>query len=309
MEKKLKFYTLLYLEKEERRILNRKEYSQQSRIDLFVRNACLLDKTLRLNGISLGGGVLTNDTSLVNESLQRADYKLPVKEIPFSLDVPKGIPFYSAHFKIDAFKFFATLPQNEYSILLDNDVIGMQSLPNEHSESITSMCPWVYHPPGNAHFPAAKRIDPSLERLDWAGGEFIGGNAEFFKKLHAEIMLVWEAYLRELPKGLSHIGDEMLTSIALQRLRDRELNVAEAGKKKIVYRYWGNEELQAPAQTDAMLVHLPYDKVFCANLNLSELRHISDFSKAFRKRIFRNFVVRQIKRILKQWNKTGKRSA
>ena len=49
-------YTLLYIDKEESRVLNKKKYTNRERIDLFVRNACLLDKTLRLNGLSLGGG-------------------------------------------------------------------------------------------------------------------------------------------------------------------------------------------------------------------------------------------------------------
>lgn len=161
-----------------------------------------------------------------------------------------------------------------------------------------SETPMFYRMEGAAHFSSAKKIDSDLTRLDWSGGEFIGGNAGFFRALYDEIGLVWSAYLRELRKGLSHIGDEMPTSIALQRLRERGLRIVDAGEQKFIYRYWGNVERCSPAETKAMFVHLPYDKVFCAKLDLSALHSVSDFSAAFRWRIFRNEIVRRIKQML-----------
>lgn len=298
---KTNFYTLLYIDPSERRVLSGKEYTAQSRIDLFVRNACLLDRTLRLNGLSLGGGVLTNDTEAINASLREIGYELTVREIPFSLNVPAEIRFYSAHFKIDAFRFFAGLPQDEYSILLDSDVVCMRPPDLAFGEAVSSETPMFYRleGAGAVHFSSAKKIDSGLTRLDWAGGEFIGGNAVFFQTLYDEIGLVWSAYLREQWKGLSHIGDEMPTSISLQRLRERGLHIVDAGEQKFIYRYWGNEERCSPAETKAMFVHLPYDKVFCAKLDLSALHSVSDFSAAFRWRIFRNEIVRRIKRLRK----------
>lgn len=49
----LRFYTLMYIDSDEKRRLAGKVRSNEERIDLFVKNACLLDKSLRIN--ELGG--------------------------------------------------------------------------------------------------------------------------------------------------------------------------------------------------------------------------------------------------------------
>lgn len=74
--RKLQFYTLLYIDPAERRQLAGKTYCDDERIDIFVKNACVLDKTLRLccaaQGVD-GCTILTNDVQAVEASLQRVN--------------------------------------------------------------------------------------------------------------------------------------------------------------------------------------------------------------------------------------------
>lgn len=71
---KIKFYTLLYVAHDEVRQMEGKVWEQQERIDVFVKNACVLDKTLRLccaaQGVD-GCTILTNDEAAIRASLQR----------------------------------------------------------------------------------------------------------------------------------------------------------------------------------------------------------------------------------------------
>lgn len=70
--KKLKFYTLLYIDPEEKRQLAGRIYTQEERVDVFVHNACVLDRTLQLCCGEQGVGgctILTNDVACINASL------------------------------------------------------------------------------------------------------------------------------------------------------------------------------------------------------------------------------------------------
>lgn len=49
------FYNLMYIDLSEKRLLAGKVYSDEQRIDVFVKNSCVLDKSLKINNI-LGGG-------------------------------------------------------------------------------------------------------------------------------------------------------------------------------------------------------------------------------------------------------------
>lgn len=56
---KINFYTMLYIDMSEKRQLGGRIYTNEERIDLFVKNACILDKTLALSNVNkpkTGGG-------------------------------------------------------------------------------------------------------------------------------------------------------------------------------------------------------------------------------------------------------------
>ena len=95
--------------------------------------------------VSGGATVLTNNQSEIVASLNRIGYdNIDVKVFLFSLNVPKRIRFYSAHFKIDAFKYFGTLPGDEYSLLLDSDIVCTHDFSPEYYALLEERIPTTY---------------------------------------------------------------------------------------------------------------------------------------------------------------------
>ncbi|MFT6322977.1 MAG: hypothetical protein ACJAWO_000523, partial [Halieaceae bacterium] len=114
------FYTLLYINSDDNSTLS--ENSNSKLID-YIRCCKALNTSLEKQGHNLV--VLTNNIS----SFKEHEKELKVRVIEFDLDVPKGIKFYSAHFKLDVFKYFSTL-KSEYSILIDCDVVCINEMPS-----------------------------------------------------------------------------------------------------------------------------------------------------------------------------------
>ena len=267
---KMCFYTLMYVDLSEKRRLSMKTYRDEKRIDIYVKGCCVLDKSLKLNNLG-GATILTNDKAEIARSLSRIGYDdVAVKEIPFQLNVPKGIRFYSAHFKIDVFNYFGTLPSDEYSILLDNDIVCLRDFSPEFYALIEENIPAAYffNSVNTKNMLQVKRIVNDVNWLIWAGGEFIGGNSDFYKTLYDDIIRFKENYWAIINENLFHIGDEMLTSIALAHLRKQGICPVNAAQFKSVYRYWSINESQRLMKCDTALIHLLGDKTFLKNLNL-----------------------------------------
>lgn len=218
--------------------------------------------------------LVTNNKLIIEESLSRIGYKdIDVLEIPFALDVPKGIPFYSAHYKVDVFNYFASLPEDEYSILLDSDVVCLQNFHSEFYNLVKEGVPSVYYLNsygGDRKLNDVRFIVDDVKWLPWAGGEYIGGTADFYKKLYDEILLFKDAYWQAIHQGLFHVGDEMLTTIALSRLR-KKYNLCPVDVKwfGIIHRYWSAFEIKNVWSFHTSLIHLPGDKIFEADIDLS----------------------------------------
>ena len=50
---KLKFYNLMYVDLDEKRVMHRKTYTSNERIDLYLKGSCVLDRSLKIN--NMGG--------------------------------------------------------------------------------------------------------------------------------------------------------------------------------------------------------------------------------------------------------------
>ena len=46
----MKYYNLMYIDLDEKRTLGGRSYTAEKRIDLYVKNSCILDKSLKING-------------------------------------------------------------------------------------------------------------------------------------------------------------------------------------------------------------------------------------------------------------------
>ena len=93
-----RFYTLLYLDKDEIRSLSKTGVgkasilSYEDRIKVFLGCAALLDRSLKINNVGYLE-ILTNNKDFLVSLQRKFGYSIIVTEIPFTLDVPKGIKF------------------------------------------------------------------------------------------------------------------------------------------------------------------------------------------------------------------------
>lgn len=265
------FYTLLYIDLDEKRKLSMKQHSGKERISLFLKNAAVLDKSLTTLNPSLPHlTILTNNQALIQEISKEIDYQFIIKKIDFSLEVPKGIPFYSAHFKIDCFRYFSTLPEDEYSVLVDNDIVALRPLPKFFYEIVERKIAMLYHLRIKDTIQMMKdcrKIDASLNVIQWTGGEYWGGNHLFFAELYRMCREISDAYFNSICNGFYHIGDETLTSIAVRRMQDRGLVYYNIHNFNLLYRFWGHHEVNTLASIDPVFAHLPADKVWIAKQN------------------------------------------
>lgn len=295
MEKR--FYTLLYIDKNEIRSLSKTgigratNLSFKDRLKMFLGCAALLNKTLQINKVG-NLEILTNDIQLLDKLQSDFGYTIKATEIEFSLDVPQGIKFYSAHFKIDVFKYLGTLSNQQISFLLDNDVICTNQIPQviENIEQANYL--------KGKHFPALiyemplyggermvsdkKKIDKEQIHGLWAGGEFIAGTSDFYLNLYNEIMTIKDKYW-SVCQELFHQGDEMLTSVALENIFYKcKYPLLNAGDLGLIKRYWSILDSNPYYQNKTWFAHLPYDKGMLSLIDVNKINSNEDLVKIYK---------------------------
>jgi len=263
------FYTMLYIKN--------KNFHENAAENGFVTipgyiNCCkVLHDSLEKTGFKLT--ILTNEPAVITE---RAD-NLNVEEVNFKQNIPENIRFFSAHHKIEVFKYLS-LSGDDYSILLDSDVVCINNIPENMEKIIQEKIP-VYYDITDQVYPAYGRIkvmdDKSLvmgikSLGNWAGGEFIGGDKKFFAEIYKKCMEYWESYICHIAK-LHHQGDEMLTSCAIEKYILEGNIIFNAGSIGCIGRYWSVKTLHIgkpfEAYLDNCLLHLPADKEYLAKYN------------------------------------------
>ena len=264
----LHFYGLLHLDSREKTAMNVgvKDFNHQRAI--YNANALTLARSLSFSGLSFT--LLTNSRA----QLGALPEFISCKEIPFSLQIPAGTNFFSAHHKIDAFRFLADA-RDGYHILCDLDVICIHSVPRSLLNLMESGIPIAYDVSDQV-IPAysSEVIIRDLEKLTgfpsegrWYGGELLGGPPAFFRCLCEEIDKIVPRYVANI-KSLHHTSDEAIVTPALESLRRQDMNIADAGTLGLISRYWSTEVChpQKPFAWSAscFLLHLPYDKLLLA---------------------------------------------
>jgi len=279
------FFGLLYLAKNRKAMINSSVGKFDDQIICYLKCASVLNESLLSQGYKFE--LLTNNKTKLHEILNSNNLAMTIREIPFQLNVPDGINFYSAHFKIDAFCYLSKLSYT-YMALIDLDIICLNEMPPSLSNCITYGFP-IYYDISDQVFPAygALKILDSMKIIDndafvgvWAGGEFLSGTANFFRDLYNEIQRIGPKYFSNW-KHVHHQGDEILTSIALENLkRKKSWNIVNGGTLGIIGRYWSVDTLHIQKNIssyyDNFLLHLPADKKF-----LSELTHQNISKKIF----------------------------
>lgn len=270
----VRFFGLLHLAPTEVSAINvtTKTFSEQ--VIIYVNNAKLLAKSLEAVGIEFS--LLTNDREAIKKVC--GDFRgLQIEEITFETRVPSGIKFYSAHFKLDAFKYISNMGL-QYAALCDLDMVCVQrTIPLALRKAIENQVPLVYEIsdqviPAYGHDVIIRDMELITNEWSdgrWIGGEFVAGPPSFFSLLANEIDGLWGSYLKHL-NVTHHVGDEAYLSCAIQKLRRKRYVVQDAGLVGVVGRYWNASvrHQQKPFEyykKNCFLLHLPADKKFLAD--------------------------------------------
>lgn len=294
----MKFYTLLHVTESEKSLHNDSVSSFRDQINLYVQCIIRLDKSLKKTESTLS--VITNDAVYVKTFLK--DYPIEVIDIEFSLKVPSGISYFSPHFKIDVYKYFASLNE-KYVALIDNDILCLNNTP-PHLNGIIELGIPMYYDVTDQIVPSETREvvlrDKQKVSRDnviglWFGGEFIAGPPSFFGELYHEIGTIKDSYFTNYPT-LFHKSDETLSSIAIERMIINGHKILDAGALDIIGRFWSPKprhvQRSFDAYTNHFLLHLPSDKKFLMSLDDDEIEKevfIAKYKKYLQKRSIRTF--------------------
>lgn len=287
-------YGLLYVDENDVSV-NVRIRQQSARLAMYVANAVNLARSLR----HFGHGF----TLLTNTALDRyapgllQAHGLQVRQIEFSTEVPRNIPFYSAHFKLDALRHMAAQAHEDYALLLDLDIECVRAFPAAAELVTQSGLPLVYDITDQVR-PAygETRIAADLALIAgrplppcWYGGELLGGTPAFLARLNAVVEELWPRYVKD-HASLHHQGDEMLVSAALGLLRLEGAPLYDAGQLGLVTRWWSQQPRHpqlrfADAASDATLLHLPQDKLHLARRGQAAGTSygLADFARSYRR--------------------------
>ncbi|MEX3011401.1 hypothetical protein [Hoeflea sp. TYP-13] len=302
----MSFYSLLHLEEKEHSAVNVKTADFDDQVRLYVSCAVCLSNSLALEGRELT--VITNNGEAINRAAAAIGGRLKIREIPFVTEIPSGIDFYSAHHKIDCYRYFAGLDA-PYAALVDLDAICVNAFPASFDRNIELGVPMCYDISDQA-IPThgAERLRQDLKKIHghesegrWYGGEFICAPPLFYRRLVEKIEGVYDNYTRHI-SDLHHVGDETLTTAAIELLKLDGIQVADAGTLGIVARHWNCSRpgfIQRPFEhaSNAAILHLPIDKPFLAKLGRSKQASHRDF--------FRRYDFRRKDYLLRKLRATG----
>jgi hypothetical protein len=262
------FYSLLHLENSQKSAMNVHVRNFDEQIFLYLRNALTLNNSLKEKGLKFK--LITNNFDLLSKYIKPNMLNIEILEVKMASYIPKGLPFYSAHYKLEAFRYIAE-NTTEYAIFCDLDMIAVNEVPFVLLNCVRKGLP-LYYDITSQVIPAysSEKIISDLSLLinqpsegRWAGGELIAGQPQFFSKLVKVIEEILPQYLENV-KLLHHIGDEAYTSAALEILRSRGEYISDAGTLGIVQRYWCGLTKHKQANFEfyrgVFLLHLPSSK-------------------------------------------------
>jgi hypothetical protein len=293
-----RFFGLLHLSDGEKSAMNLSTKTFSEQVSIYINNAIVLSKTLALQGKKFT--LLTNNKKLVDsyplvQQRKNSPDALDILEIPFMTSVPSGIKFYSAHFKFDALRYLASL-SNCYSVFCDLDVVCINKFPQCLQHLVEAGIPISYDIsdqviPAYGHDVIIRdltTIGKIKSEGRWSGGEFLAGTAAFFHSLVMEIDRLYGNYITNV-ETLHHVGDEAVTSAAIESLRRSGLYIADAGTLGIIGRYWSIRVLHPQKSFDyyksCFLLHLPSDKKLISDIAEQDFDQLTNFLGLYRRKM------------------------
>lgn len=272
-------------------------------VDVYLLCAALCAASVTASGGKFA--LVTNDRGrLLDRCAALGIEDLDVIEHQFKWPVPEGIPFYSAHFKLEVLEAFGTGEFGERPALIDVDTVLWKplDLPALGANSIIayditrSQIPSseLPHMRNDLELAAGR----TLRNPRWYGGEFLMGGAAVFQTLSAEIKKCWPHYLKAIDR-LRHVGDETVVSAALNLASEAgDLTLIDADRDGGVVRWWTSRLTFPVVETfkqieNRSLLHVPSDKDFLAKYPAGDFSG-SRFVAAYRKHAARKLLVRRV---------------
>ena len=274
----MKLYTLLHISEDEKSTHNSFVKDFREQILVYLGCAKNLSGSLERCGIELT--ILTNNLGYINKISDYAQH-MDIRELNFDFKVPSGINFYSAHFKIEVYKYLSNL-KDEYVGIVDADILCINQIPLSLVNVILNKIP-LYYDLTSQVTPAFGQevVIHDKEFLGkykscglWAGGELMLGPPSFFDKVYQEISSIKERYFMNFSQ-LHHQGDEMLLSVAIEKLLMSGEHILDAGSLNIIYRFWNAETMHSQIPVEDIktkfFIHLPSDKHFISALKKEQI--------------------------------------
>lgn len=309
MTNKPHLYSLFFVAPEQAHHVNLASRGRNP-IDIYLECGIGLAKSCAKHGIDYS--IITNDKTFVDGRIAAMRGTVATIGQEFDREVPADARFYAAHFKLDVLHAFG---QGRYGAnigLIDIDTIVLRPLlltvDDDATLLVYDISDQVRPESGDAVvLRDLERIGgPPADRAYWYGGEFIAGRAAAFARLAQEIEILWPAYSAVL-RELHHVGDEMIVTAALGRLRGTGLRLVDLGQSGVVARWWTARTgfVQRPfgSIASAALLHLPSDKPFLAErsaLDFDPDRFLVDYRRYAAGKLWRRRSVNAVLNLLRR---------
>ncbi|QYO67291.1 hypothetical protein [Leptolyngbya sp. 7M] len=306
----LSLYGLLYLARDQSSsIMDIYAETYEQKRKFYLKSAVNLSRSLQKRGVSFT--LVTNNRQEIEDDLDQLGYSdfLKVECIDFQTTVPDGLFYYSTHFKLDVFHYFASLKNEQYVGLVDLDMIAVNDVPTCLRNLAQAGIPLCYDVsdqliPAFGHdliLRDMQRLSPDICAGRWYGGELIFGPPSFFAALSDRAVPIYERYV-QLVDELFHKGDEMITSVALEQLQRDGIYVADAGSLGIVGRFFSVPTVKHPQKSfkyfeNCFLLHLPVDKDFLAKVEPEQAENRETFLKQYKSYLSTIWIVKGLQKV------------
>jgi hypothetical protein len=232
MKNSLIFYGLLFFSKKDINP-NFKVKSFNKKYEILLKNAYNLANSLKKQKLKFV--LLTNSLEKIRK-FKKVNFI--VKKINFKKKISSNTPFYTAHYKLDVFKYFEK--QKHICCLLDLDVVAINKISKHLIIAKNKNINLVYDLNDQQDKNYNSKIIKTLKLCNnlnnnypnWYGGEFIFGNRFFFREINNKIKIIYPKYIKNLD-AIHHIGDETIVNAALQIMKkEKKIKFKDIAKKK-----------------------------------------------------------------------------
>lgn len=296
-------FGLLHISHNKKNDMNIKIAKYDSLINIYFKNALLLKKSLEKQNIQFV--LLTNNKRYLQELCLE---DVNIKELNFNLSFPNNLNFYSAHYKLETFKYFASLKGDDIIGLFDLDMVVLKNI-NEIIRNIIQKDNIAVYDITDQVIPAygqnfildeLRIIDSHIKFPKWYGGEFIVSNPKGFKILYDEVEPLIDVYKKKFNK-IIHQGDEIITTIAIEKLKNKGYKFIDAGKIGLVGRFWSvptkHKQKRFSYFANLQIIHLPADKLFLQkSANIKQFNE-NIFMKNYKRYLYLRFPIYILKKL------------